>query len=323
MLKCLSGADWVACFGTDINADAYGHSDSRFQGTRVLRHATTDQWVADLLAYAHSVGATVIAPGAEAAHRILTDNIGRITEAGFTVMVNSSAVIELCSDKVACNEFLAGAGFKTPRTMIVNPDDRIADFDAFPCVVKPARDSGGSNMVFLAENAREARFFVDYISTRGYRACIQEYIDSAREYTVGVLSTRERQVLSTVALQRDLTQKLSRSLAYGDRVISSGWSQGRIDHFPEVCEQAEAIAKALGSTWALNIQGRVLDGQLIPFEVNPRHSGTSYLRALAGVNEPLIALSHLLGVQADSVAALRPGRYHRVFTEHVVRDDRS
>ena len=95
---------------------------------------------------------------------------------------------------------------------------------------------------------------------------MQEYIDSTEEFTVGVMSSPEGNILSSIALRRNLNSKLSRSLSYDTRVISSGWSQGRIEPFPFICKQAEQIAFALGSTWALNIQGRVKNERFIPFE---------------------------------------------------------
>jgi carbamoyl-phosphate synthase large subunit len=46
------------------------------------------------------------------------------------------------------------------------------------------------------------------------------------------------------------------------------------------------MAAALGSRGPLNVQCRVVGGALIPFEFNPRFSGSTSIRALADFNEP-------------------------------------
>ncbi len=134
------------------------------------------------------------------------------------------------------------------------------------------------------------------------------------------MSSPEGEILSSIALKRNLSNKLSRLLAYGNRIISSGWSQGRIEQYPDVCRQAEKIALALGSTWALNIQGRVKDDVFIPFEINPRYSGTSYFRAMSGVNEILIGLNYLNTGQKNHLGQIRSATYSRILTEQIVFD---
>ena len=67
--------------------------------------------------------------------------------------------------------------------------------------------------------------------------------------------------------------------------ISSGLSQGRFVHDDGIAAACQRLATALGSRGPLNVQLRRDGEALLPFEVNPRFSGTVALRALAGVNE--------------------------------------
>jgi carbamoyl-phosphate synthase large subunit len=318
LLKCFSLTKQFALFGTDISATAYGHSDPRFISTRTLKSTSPRDYCTELLDYAAEVDAGIIAPGAEGSHLAIVSHRDLFSRAGVDLMINNQRVIDLCSDKVACNAHLKQLGFTVAETLVPANEDEIARFSKLPCVVKPAVNSGGSNLVFLAEDVSEAAFFFTYLRSRGFVPAIQEYIDSQEEFTVGVLSSRNGNVLTSIALKRDLTPKLSRSTAYGSRVISSGWSQGWIEDFTDVCRQAERIASAVGSTWALNVQGRMKDGVLIPFEINPRHSGTSFLRALAGVNEPVIALSSLRDGFVAPKVKIKAGQYLRTLSEHVV-----
>jgi len=52
-------------------------------------------------------------------------------------------------------------------------------------------------------------------------------------------------------------------------------------------------AEALKPFGPCNFQLRLRDGVPYIFEINPRCSGGSYIRALAGFNEPLMTLNHI------------------------------
>jgi len=98
--------------------------------------------------------------------------------------------------------------------------------------------------------------------------------------------------------------------------ISSGVSQGRIDDFPEVRDPCEALAEGLDSRGPLNIQCRMHQGELVVFEINPRFSGTSLLRALAGFNEPdLLIRLHVLGEDVERGFRYRHGTVLRGLSE--------
>lgn len=316
MFKCLRDTGRYRLIGTDISEKAYGFSEKGFDQTYLLDRTGSREYAARLLEIALQEKVDAIAPGAEEVHKILSGQRELFQSAGIMLMINSEEVIELCADKLKSLQFLAEQGLATPAHQEIETDRDIEAFQAFPCVVKPARASGGSNLVFLAEDEAEALFFVNYIRRRGYLPFLQEYIESTDEYTVGVLSSASGEILGSIALRRFLDTKLSYNLRYDNRVISSGWSQGEIDDFEPVRRQAEAIARTLKSRWALNIQGR-LDhkGVFYPFEINPRHSGTSYLRALAGFNEPDILLQYSLKGCAPPPLFLKKGYYVRSLAE--------
>jgi len=60
----------------------------------------------------------------------------------------------------------------------------------------------------------------------------------------------------------------------------------------------------------------------VPFEINPRFSASTYLRALAGFNEIDIFISRLFGLPVESKPKIRYGYYLRslceVYAEEVV-----
>jgi len=320
ILKCLELEDSFMVYGADIQKNAYGHFDSRFIETFSVKSSPIEKYCDDLISICHEKNISYIVPGAEATNRIICLHQDKFKDADIFPLVNSLKVFEICTNKVKCNEFLKNKNIPLMNTILVSKDSDLDEFSDFPCVVKPSMDSGGSNLVFIAENLKEVKFFVSYLTSRGINACVQGYIDSSEEFTVGVLSSPEGKILSSIALKRDLSSKLSRSLSYNDRIISSGWSQGRIEQFPDICKQAEQIALKLGSTWALNIQGRVKKGIFIPFEINPRHSGTSYFRAMSGINEIVIGLNYLISGRNKYLKKIKSATYFRILAERIVFD---
>jgi carbamoyl-phosphate synthase large subunit len=101
--------------------------------------------------------------------------------------------------------------------------------------------------------------------------------------------------------------------------VSSGVSQGVVGRWPEVTRQCEAIAKALGPTAPINIQCRLVDGRVIPFEINPRFSGTTSLRAMAGYNEPDVLIRRdVLGETIEPNFPYREMTIMRGLLEHEV-----
>jgi carbamoyl-phosphate synthase large subunit len=319
IFKSLRHAGGYRLIGTDVSEKAFGLYIEGFAETYLLPRLGGAAYAARLLEICTKEKVRAVAPGAEEVQAILSAHRVMFEQAGVLLMVNSEEVCSLCSDKPQQMQFLAARQIQVPITREIRSEEDLDGFDRFPCVAKPAAASGGSNLVFVAENAEEAKFFANYLRCRGFRPALQQYIPATDEFTVGVLSDRSGKIIGSIALRRFLEQKLSVTARYGNRVISSGWSQGEISDFPHVRRQAEKIALALNSTWALNVQGRLgEDGVFYPFEINPRHSGTTYLRALAGFNEPHMLIQRYIRGRLPQTSKLKKGYYLRALTEEQV-----
>ncbi len=141
------------------------------------------------------------------------------------------------------------------------------------------------------------RFFTHYLLAQGIQPVVQEYIGAPTdEFTVGVLHSPAGECLGSIVIRREILSGLSNRLRvpnrtgrpeFGDHlVVSSGITQGAVVEHERVERASLAIAHALGSTGPLNVQGRLVGDEFVPFEINPRFSGTAPMRALAGFNEP-------------------------------------
>jgi carbamoyl-phosphate synthase large subunit len=317
-LKCLLSAGRYEVFGCDISRYAFGHYIQGFARTFLVDRKNYTESVIEVC---REVKANCIIPGGEEPLVLLAKSSAQLSREAIHLAANSPPIIATFTDKKAAFETLRSLGFTIPLTLTVQkPPD--LDKMVFPCIVKPSTGSGGSSFVLAAEDKDEAWLHVSYLIKNGKQALVQEYLrPDEGEFTVGVLSLPNGHLVGSIALRRMLDAKLS-VLSRGEAgVISSGYSQGLIDDFPQVREVAEKIAVAIGSTGPLNVQGRVKDGVLIPFEINPRFSASTYLRAMAGFNEVDLYLQFITEGVAPPASPIRPGYYLRGLSEVYVGRD--
>jgi carbamoyl-phosphate synthase large subunit len=316
-LKSLLLAGRYEIFGCDISPYAYGHFQGGFKETFVVRR---DSYVRGVLDICAANGVEAIVPGGEGPLALLGRASAQLAEAGVVLASNAPDVIEVCTDKARFFDVLRSLELPMPHTIAVSDAgalDSLRDREIpAPAVVKPATGSGGSRSVFLAADRAEARMYAGCIVAAGRTALIQDYLpETEGEFTVGVLHLPDGTLAGSVALRRLFHAKLSVLVESEAGILSSGYSQGLIDRFPEVCRQAERIAKALGSRGPINVQARLREGVVVPFEVNPRFSASTYLRALAGFNELDLYLGSVLRNEPVRLPELKPGYYLRSLAE--------
>ena len=312
IFKCLRLAQQYEIYGCDVSKTAYGLYGYDFAATfRISR----DHYVQNVIEACCSAGARWVIPGGEEPSALLACARKQLVEQGIRLVSNDADIVAMFSDKDAAFNRLAELSIPIPRTKAVVKASDI-DVIGLPCIIKPATGTGGSTSVFFAESIDEALVYSRFIRSIGATALAQEYIDVGEgEFTIGVLSLPDAKVIGSIALRRALDAKLSVSYRGRGGLVSSGYSQGFIGEFPDLCRQAERIASAIGSKGPINIQGRVRDGVLLPFEINPRFSASTYLRALAGFNEVDILLRYLVWGEAPVAPSIKHGWYLRSMTE--------
>ena len=313
--KCLALAGGYEVFGCDISKTAYGLYDGNFHASfRVDR----ENYIESVIEACSEAGADWLIAGGEQPMSLLSVAADELAEQGIKLVANDTDIVELFSDKARTFERLSVLGIPIPRTCVLSAE---ADAEAvgLPCIVKPATGSGGSASVFFAVTGDEAMIYADFIRRSGSIPIAQEYIsEDEGEFTIGVLSLPDSSVAGSIALKRSLDAKLS--VAYRGRggLVSSGYSQGHIGDYAALREQAERIAKTVGSRGPINIQGRVKNGTLVPFEINPRFSASTYLRALAGFNEIDLMLRFMALGEKPGPISIKSGWYLRSLTETYV-----
>jgi carbamoyl-phosphate synthase large subunit len=281
----------------------------------VLPYASDNSYLSHLIELCLRYNIDVLIPGSEIELSLISRNRVLFNEIGVFLAINSYSVIDTCMDKLATNSLLKKLGFSVPRYETVSTYEHIETIDFYPVVVKPQFGGKGSSDVYIAQSITELKGLAMYLDLTKHdrNFLIQEYIGTpADEYTVGILHSSSGELIDSIALNRDLSRGLSvRSSTInisgndtlGEKlVISSGISQGTIGKYAEVCHQCEDIASKLHSCGPLNIQCRFHDGKVWVFEINPRFSGTSSLRALVGFNEAdLFIQNHILGINVSEL----------------------
>ncbi len=294
--------------------------------------ATSRTYVSSLLSVCRKEKIRVLIPGSDPDLKAISLHQARFEAEHILAAVNSPQVIRIGLDKIKTMQTLKDHDFRVPQTVLVQTQKDISKVHFFPCVIKPRAGSGGSKFTFVAQDRKELEFFCAYSLKYGQKPLVQSYIGSAdAEYTIGVLSDRSAKILSTVGIRRFIKSGLSnrfsiaaRSKKGGSLCVSSGLTQGEIIFNQAILKEAGRIAAALGSRGPLNIQGRWAGGRLYTFEINPRFSGTTYMRALAGVNEPDLWIDHhVLGRPLPHAITLKPGTILRGLYEKFIPEKKS
>ena len=290
-------------FATDTNPNC-----PQFQFVRdfsVVSPAGAKEFISEIHQLCDRFKINAIFPGHESELVQYSKNRESFERKGIFLGINSKSVIDICMDKSETSKHLSQAGVSMPKFVRATKEDEINSVDFYPVVIKPNSHGGGSANVFIARDESELFALSKYLKLGHNKIefVIQEYVGTPEnEFTVGVLHDNAGQLINAIVLRRHLNGQLNirqsvpnntRKKELGEKlVVSSGVSQGDFGNYPEVKKKCIEIAELIGSTSALNIQCRLVDNQLKVFEINPRLSGTTSLRAMVGYNEPELLLKH-------------------------------
>lgn len=257
-------------------------------------------WLNSLVAKIEAEKLRVLFVGVDFELPILADARAKIeAQTGCSIMVSGANVIEIGNDKYLTYQFLKDNGLFYPETNLPNE----VDFESltFPVIVKP-RVGARSVGVYKVNSIDELKDSLAKVK----EPIIQEYIGNEdSEYTCGLLYLTEE-------LQNQIV--LKRSLKQGNTFISE-----YSDQFSDkIYNYIKAIGKKLKPYGACNLQLRVnKEGNPILFEINPRHSGTTYMRTLFGYNEVIFILKYLLEKEQISFE-LKNGKAMRFYEEKLL-----
>ena len=261
--------------------DANPFSAGLTRGQAVLcPRADLPGYVDELIAFLRREAISAVFFGTEAEPAVLRPHRRRIeAETGAVLMLADPDVLAVADDKYLTARALAASGLDHPASAPAEDEaavEALVRGHGFPLIAKPRKGSAARGFAVLRERTQ-----LDVHRRPG--VVIQECLlpDDA-EYTVGIYRCRDGRVAASTVILRDLDFGLT--------------YRGLIRHHDGIAAYAEQVAAALGAVGSCNVQLRLTARGPVCFEVNPRFSSTTPVRAHFGVNEPELALrEYVLG----------------------------
>lgn len=215
------------------------------------------------------------------------------------ILVSRGEAIDIGNDKYLTYKFLKDNNLPCPDTWLPN---QVLETDLnFPVIVKPRRGYR-SRHVYVVHSMDELKSKLSIVE----EPIVQELIGSKNtEYTCGIISFDGLEVRSIA---------INRSLKEGNTFVSE-FSK----NVPEILEEyLSQVAKKLKPNGVVNFQLRMdKDGVPKIFEINPRNSGTTYIRTLFGFKEVEYVID-LFNSGIPEPFELKEGRVMRYFEEKVI-----
>jgi carbamoyl-phosphate synthase large subunit len=232
--------------------------------------------------------------------RYFQKNASKFEGLGIEIVIPRTQQAQDAESKFRSIEILKNAGIEHPQTFLVrNPDD-VADFFATVTtlgVLKPVFGAS-SNEIHFIESPKEA-LAITQLRPSGYFV-LQEFMPGP-EFTVGVYRAINSNSAYALVLERDLKFGLS----YSGKVILN----------QKIEQYALEVVSALGLYDSNNVQLKLVDNRPVLFEINPRLSSTTSVRAHFGFNEPdMILRDRVLKVKV-SPPAIISGNFSRYWEE--------
>ncbi len=232
-----------------------------------------------LVKVSRAENAEILFSGWEGELPLLAERKAEFEERTGAVLPLAPTATQTALDKWLSIKMLSAAGVPVPDTVLPTDHEQLEAFrrqHAYPYVVKPRRGSGGQGLV-MVHTDEELAFFSRYTPD----PVVQEQLLPAdREYTVGVFLLKSGKPAGVLALKRTLAGGLSYRM--------------ESNHNPDACRIAAQAAAALGLVGPVNVQMRLTAAGPKVFEVNPRCSTSTCVRAHFGLNEPEMAIRHFV-----------------------------
>ena len=267
----------------------------------------SEKYITALITVCQKFNVQLILPGSEGEIRVISTNIEHIERNTCAKLVAAPLpILEICFDKLRTCYFLEEQGLNYPAYAPLKDDERTNQLLAqqgYPLLAKPCRGSGSQGIFIIRSNTD-----LQYIQSLNKEYVLQELLQpDDQEYTVGIYTTTAGEQISGICMRRELAA----GNTYRAWVV------------PEktVLKQATDVVKKLGILGPCNVQLRLTERGAIPFEINPRFSGTTGMRAQFGYNEVEMVIRDVVLNEAVPQPTVQTGTALRFWEEHYLTSD--
>ena len=210
------------------------------------------------------------------------------------LLLNNKRILDIFLDKLKTALYLNSIGIRIPKTVLLKEYEGGLDF---PLIVK-SRRGYGSRSIWKVENPND----LVYLKNKDNGSFIvQQYIGSAEvEFTTGVFSDGRN--VSSITFRRILG-------------VDGTTLEVLLSNEEYLNGIAERIAKATDLVGYINIQSRRVGDIFLPFEINPRISGTILFRKKFGFDDVIWWIDVLSGGTYIYKPLYKSGRAMRYYSE--------
>jgi carbamoyl-phosphate synthase large subunit len=254
--------------------------------------------------------ARILIPCSDPELLVLSTARQRLLSAGVIPLVSSAEAVNLCRDKLATYRFFQALGLPFARTVPAREGPRLADEVGFPLIVKPIGGSA-SRGVRIAFDRDQLSQYTDlenlivqeYLVPENWGKTRQEL--TAQDVIQGHLVRQVDEISTQVLLDHEgnfLGQFTSCNvLKYGIPLLIDPQPNAAVE---EIARQMASLLAERGLIGPCNLQCKVTERGPVFFEINPRFTGITAVRAGLGFNEVEAVLRRaLLDEPIDAVRA--------------------
>jgi carbamoyl-phosphate synthase large subunit len=245
----------------------------------------------------------ILFPGSDAELRLLACHAETFRTSGVTVMAPPKRVLRIALDKLETCRFLEASGLSFPRYAPLDDEQltaRLVGELGFPIIAKPRIGSGSRGVAI-------ARSWDDLLRVRnaGTPYVVQELLLPAdEEYTVASFTAADGSQVGSICMRREL--------------LAGNTYRAWVVENPLVQKESLRVVAALETRGPCNVQLRLTPRGPVTFEVNPRLSGTTAMRAHFGYNEVAMAIRNHVWGESLAPPPVTPGVALRYWAEQYV-----
>lgn len=299
----------IDVLGLDMKPLSYGAADCDLFAQ--LPPVSDPEYLSRLLAECLSSKVEILVPGLDSELLLLAQNRGAFEAKGIKVILAKAGLVRLCRDKLIWGQELSLVS--SAVLPCFTPDEALEKLRSGelspPLIAKPL-DGSASAGIRILHNAGQ-------LSEIGAGHVIQTFVvPPASDESYGeIMAAAERGRLVQAA-------EISIQSIYGKdgRLLGRMASRNRLKNGVPIevvpvdlgqeaaaVDDLESQLRPLGLCGPINLQGRMTDEGLRLFEMNPRFTGISGLRARLGFNEVEAAIRDALDLpQADGSLVVNP-----------------
>jgi carbamoyl-phosphate synthase large subunit len=256
-----------------------------------IPHSGDPSFIERLLEHLHLEKVKVLIPGSDPEVMVIAGAREQFISAGIFPVTGAAATVHLCRDKLAGYRFFRDHGIPFARTAPAEEASALADEAGFPLIVKPVGGSAsrGISIAFNKEQLRQqledgAKIVQEYLIPENWGKK-QNELTANDLYENGVLRQTDE-----ISIQMLFDHEGNFLGKFTSRNVLRDGVPMLID--PVAVPQAEEIAHKMalllvekGYIGPCNLQCKMTERGPIFFEINPRFTGITAVRAAMGFNE--------------------------------------